>query len=60
MYVLVQVLLGRYSRSDDIVTGTPLANRTRPELEGLIGYFVNTAPLRADLSGAFLHTCRSA
>ena len=45
------MLLGRYSRSEDLVSGTPLANRTRPELEGLIGYFVNTAPLRADLSG---------
>ena len=50
--VPLQVLLGRYSRADDVVTGTPLANRSRPELEGLIGYFVNTAPLRADLSGA--------
>jgi len=44
--------LGRYSRSHDIVVGTPLANRTRPELEGLIGYFVNTAAFRTDLSGA--------
>ena len=48
---MLQMLLGRYSRSEDVVTGTPLANRTHPELEGLIGYFVNTAPLRADLSG---------
>jgi len=47
-----QVLLGRYSRSEDVVVGTPLANRSRPELEGLLGYFVNTVALRGDLSGA--------
>jgi len=47
----VQVLLGRYSRSVDIVVGTPMANRSQPELEGLIGYFVNTAALRTDLAG---------
>jgi len=47
----VQVLLGRYSSSVDVVVGTPMANRTHPELEGLIGYFVNTAALRTDLAG---------
>ena len=46
------MLLGRYSRSEDVVVGTPLANRSRPELEGLLGYFVNTVALRGDLSGA--------
>ena len=35
-----------------MVVGTPLANRSRPELEGLLGYFVNTVALRGDLSGA--------
>jgi len=35
-----------------VVVGTPLANRSRPELEGLLGYFVNTVALRGDLSGA--------
>ena len=34
------------------MVGTPLANRSRPELEGLIGYFVNSVALRADLAGA--------
>lgn len=50
----LQVLLARYSRSEDIVVGTPLANRNQSELEGVIGYFVNTAALRTDLSGAQL------
>src|ERR1035438_9335571 len=36
---------------DDIVVGTPIANRTRSEVEGLIGFFVNTLALRGNLSG---------
>ena len=48
------MLLGRYARAEDVVVGTPLANRSRPELEGLIGYFVNSVALRADLSGTLL------
>jgi amino acid adenylation domain-containing protein len=46
-----QALLGRYAGQDDVAVGTPVANRTRAELEGLIGLFVNTLVLRADLSG---------
>ena len=45
------VLLGRYARVTDLVVGTPIANRDRTELERLIGFFVNTLPLRLDLSG---------
>ena len=46
------VLLGRLSNQDDIVIGTPNANRSRREIEGLIGLFVNTQALRIRLKGA--------
>jgi amino acid adenylation domain-containing protein/thioester reductase-like protein len=46
-----QVLLARYSGQEDIVVGSPIANRNRLETEPLIGFFVNTLALRADLSG---------
>jgi amino acid adenylation domain-containing protein len=45
------VLLQRYTGQDDIVVGTPIANRNRSEIEPLIGFFVNTLALRSDLSG---------
>ncbi|WP_345144822.1 condensation domain-containing protein, partial [Dactylosporangium darangshiense] len=45
------VLLGRYSGQEDVVVGTPIANRNRAEIEGLIGFFLNTLVLRTDLSG---------
>jgi amino acid adenylation domain-containing protein len=47
-----QTLLHRHSGQPDIVVGSPVANRTRPELEGLVGLFVNTLALRTDLSSA--------
>ncbi len=40
------LLLERYTGQDDLVVGSPIANRTRPELEALIGCFVNSLPLR--------------
>jgi amino acid adenylation domain-containing protein len=46
-----QTLLNRYSGETDLLIGTPVANRSRPELEGIIGFFVNTLVLRGDLSG---------
>ncbi len=46
-----QVLLSRYTGQTDIVVGTDVANRTREETEGLIGFFVNLLVLRTDLSG---------
>lgn len=44
-------LLYRYSNAEDIVIGSPIANRSRSELEPLIGFFVNTLLLRANLAG---------
>jgi amino acid adenylation domain-containing protein len=46
-----KALLSRYTEQSDIVIGSPIANRNRVELEGLIGFFVNTLALRTDLSG---------
>ena len=46
-----EALLHRYSGQDDIVVGTPIANRNRAETEGVIGFFVNTLALRTDLGG---------
>jgi amino acid adenylation domain-containing protein len=45
------LLLARYSGQQDILLGTPVANRSRTEFEPLVGCFVNTLVLRADLTG---------
>jgi amino acid adenylation domain-containing protein len=44
-------LLARLTGQDDVPIGTPVANRRRPELEPLIGFFANTLVVRADVSG---------
>lgn len=44
-------LIHRYTHRDDIVIGIPSANRHRLELEGVLGFFVNTLPMRIDVSG---------
>src|SRR5262249_60510573 len=44
-------LLHRYTGQDDLVVGTVSANRSRAELMPLIGFLVNTLPIRCDLSG---------
>ena len=46
------LVLSRLSGQEDIVVGVPSANRNRSEIEGLIGFFVNTLALRMDLSGS--------
>ncbi|WP_189386288.1 condensation domain-containing protein, partial [Pseudomonas brenneri] len=46
-----QVLLHRYSGQEDIRVGVPVANRGRAEIERLIGFFVNTQVLKADIDG---------
>ncbi|MFI7098936.1 amino acid adenylation domain-containing protein [Streptomyces sp. NPDC050161] len=45
------VLLSRLTGQRDIVVGTPTANRGHGDVKGLIGFFVNSLPLRVDLSG---------
>lgn len=46
-----QTLLHRYTGQDDIVVGSPIAGRNQPEVEDLIGLFLNMLVLRSDLSG---------
>jgi len=46
-----QTLLYRYSGQEDICVGSPVAVRNRPELEGMIGFLVNTLVMRTDLGG---------
>ena len=51
LLAVFKVLLYRYTSQDDLIVGTPIANRNRLEIEGLIGCFVNALVLRTDLSG---------
>ena len=46
-----QTLLHRYTSQEDIAVGTPIGNRAQSEIEGLIGFFLNTLVMRTDLSG---------
>ncbi|MHC5762850.1 non-ribosomal peptide synthetase [Nostoc sp.] len=45
-----QTLLYRYTHQEDIALGSPIANRNRSEIEGIIGFFVNSLVLRSNLS----------
>jgi amino acid adenylation domain-containing protein/thioester reductase-like protein len=47
-----QTLLFRYTGQDDVLVGSPIANRHRSEIDSTIGFFVNTLVLRTDLSGS--------
>jgi amino acid adenylation domain-containing protein len=51
LFATFAVLLQRYCAQDDIVVGLPAASRDHTELEGLIGFFINSLVLRVDLSG---------
>ena len=51
MLAALQALLHTYSANDEVVIGVPVANRTRPEYESLIGCFINMVVVRGDLSG---------
>lgn len=46
-----KTLIYRYTGREDVIIGTPVANRPRQEMEEMIGFFVNTVVLRTDLSG---------
>jgi amino acid adenylation domain-containing protein len=46
-----QLVLGRWSGQDDFAVGSPMANRSTPDIQPLIGYFINMVALRADLAG---------
>ncbi|GAA4316747.1 hypothetical protein GCM10023149_13950 [Mucilaginibacter gynuensis] len=48
---VLKVLLYRYSGQEDICVGSPVAGRNQSELEGLIGFFVNTLALRNEVKG---------
>ncbi|MEO3855320.1 amino acid adenylation domain-containing protein [Acrocarpospora sp. B8E8] len=51
MLTVFLLLLGRYAGQRDVVAGTPVTGRTRPDLDGVVGSFVNLLALRADLGG---------
>src|SRR5262249_20113023 len=46
-----KVLVYRYTGENDVLIGTPIANRNQVETEALIGFFVNTLVMRTDLTG---------
>ncbi|MCC6812277.1 MAG: amino acid adenylation domain-containing protein, partial [Deltaproteobacteria bacterium] len=51
LLAVFESMMGRYSGQDDFVIGTPIANRQYEATEALIGFFVNTLCMRADLGG---------
>jgi amino acid adenylation domain-containing protein len=52
MLAAFALMLHRYTGQDDIVVGSPIANRNRAEVEQLIGFFVNTLVMRIDVGGS--------
>ncbi|HEX7186036.1 MAG TPA: condensation domain-containing protein, partial [Thermoanaerobaculia bacterium] len=51
LFAVFQVLLHRHTRQDDLVIGSPVAGRDHPEVQGLIGFFVNAVALRGRVNG---------
>lgn len=51
LLAVFKTLLYHYSKQEDIVIGSPIANRNKSELEGLIGFFVNSLVMRTRLGG---------
>jgi pristinamycin I synthase 3 and 4 len=51
LFAAFAVMLARHTGQDDLVIGTPVANRRQAEVEPLVGFFVNTLPVRIDVSG---------
>ena len=47
----LDILLSRHTGQEDIIVGSTIAGRNRPETDGLIGFFINALALRTDLSG---------
>ncbi|MGJ5676054.1 MAG: non-ribosomal peptide synthetase [Nostochopsis sp.] len=63
LMAVFNILLYHYTNQEDILIGSPIANRNRSELEGMLGLFVNTLVLRNNLNGnpsfrEFLHRVR--
>ncbi|WP_283134525.1 non-ribosomal peptide synthetase, partial [Rhizohabitans arisaemae] len=51
LHTALAVLLSRLTGQHDLIIGTPIANRTHPHLEPLIGFFANTLPIRTTITG---------
>ncbi|PHI36205.1 hypothetical protein CBQ28_15535 [Pseudoalteromonas sp. GCY] len=51
LHSVISLLIARYGDSDEVVIGSPHANRDNANLAGLVGFFVNTLALRSDCSG---------
>ncbi|MFC6079651.1 non-ribosomal peptide synthetase/MFS transporter [Sphaerisporangium aureirubrum] len=51
MLAALQAVLGRWAGQTDFAVGSPVSGRGLPELDGIVGMFVNTLAMRADLSG---------
>ena len=50
--IVLQVVLGRWCRQEDVVVGMPFSGRSRPQLEGMVGNFINMLPIRTGLPPA--------